>query len=98
MIISYGSVTLAIKEALYELRKTSKVKAGLFRIITLWPSPEKELKEIASRFDKILVVELNKGQYREEIERILGRKIEFMGRANGRTIDPNEIVEKVKNM
>ena len=98
MIISYGSVTLAIKEALYELRKTFKVKAGLFRIITLWPSPEKELKEIASRFDKILVVELNKGQYREEIERILGRKIEFMGRANGRTIDPNEIVEKVKNM
>lgn len=97
-IISYGSATLAIKEALHELRKDSSIKAGLFRIITLWPSPEKELKKIGEKYKKILMVELNKGQYREEVERILGRKVDFFGRANGRTIAPNEIIEKLKSM
>lgn len=97
-IISYGSTTLAIKEALHELRQDSSLKVGLFRPITIWPSPEKELKKIGEKFDKILMVELNKGQYREEVEKILGRKVEFMGRANGRTIAPNEIIEKLKSM
>lgn len=56
------------------------------------------MKKIGEKFKKILVIELNKGQYREEIERILGRKIEFMGRANGRTISPNEVIEKLRSM
>lgn len=97
-IISYGSATLGIKEALHELRQTNEIKAGLFRPITIWPSPEKELKKIGERFKKILMVELNKGQYREEVERILGRRVEFMGRANGRTIAPNEVIEKLRSM
>lgn len=97
-IIAYGSTTLSVKEALHELKKSGEVKAGLFRPVTLWPSPEKEIAEIGKRFKKILVVELNKGQYRDEIERILGRKVEFFGRANGRTITPHEIVARLKEM
>lgn len=99
VIIAYGSTTLAIKEALFEIKKSKiNLKVGLFRPRTIWPSPAKRIKEIGKKYEKILIVELNKGQYREEIERIVGRELEFFGRANGRTIDPNEIIAKLESM
>jgi 2-oxoglutarate ferredoxin oxidoreductase subunit alpha len=98
MIIAYGSVALAAKEAVNRLRADG-VKAGMFRPITLWPSPAKRMKELCDKFDKVLVVELNLGQYLEEIERASGRRdFTTFFRANGRAIAPIEIVEKVKGM
>ncbi len=43
MIIAYGSVSLAAKEAIRHLRADG-IKAGLFRPITLWPSPAEAMK------------------------------------------------------
>ncbi|PAF50304.1 2-oxoglutarate synthase subunit alpha [Helicobacter sp. 13S00401-1] len=99
-IIAYGSASLAVKEAFREMEEKGGIgkKVGLFRPITLWPSPEKELARLGKNFKKVLMIELNKGQYLEEVERILERKVEFMGRANGRTISPLEIIEKLKSM
>ena len=96
-IIAYGSTALAVKEAMIELKKLGK-KVGLFRPITLWPSPKTRLKQLGEKYKKILVIELNKGQYLEEIERVLLRKVEFMGQANGRSISPAQIIEKIKGM
>ena len=59
-IIAYGSVSLSAKSAIDSLRKDG-IKVGLFRPITLWPSPEKKLKEIGKKFKNILVTELNMG-------------------------------------
>lgn len=95
-IIAYGSVSLAVKAAIAKLRKEG-VKVGLFRPITLWPSPDKELKEIARKFDKILVTELNLGQYLSEIQRVTLRDdFKTLLKANGRPISPSEIIEKIK--
>jgi len=97
-IISYGSISRGAKEAVMKLRKDG-IKAGLFKPITIWPSPVEKLKEMGSRFEKILVVELNMGQYSEEIERVMKRDdFETILKANGRPIAPVEIVEKVKEM
>ncbi|CZE48004.1 2-oxoglutarate synthase subunit alpha [Campylobacter geochelonis] len=95
-IIAYGSVNLSARNAVDKLRKDG-IKVGLFRPKTLWPSPEKELKEIGKRFKKILVVELNMGQYYYEIERTMLRDdLKTLFKANGRPISPAEIIEKVK--
>ena len=96
-IIAYGSASLAVKEAIKELRSMGK-KVGLFRPVTIWPSPEKQLKALGEKFKKILVIELNVGQYVEEIERVMQRKVEFFGKADGRSILPSEIVKKVEEM
>lgn len=97
VIIAYGSVSLSVKEALKGLREQG-LKVGLFRPITLWPSPAKQLKALGKKFSKILVIELNKGQYRQEIERIMQRDVTFLGKANGRTISPTEIITTIKEM
>jgi 2-oxoglutarate ferredoxin oxidoreductase subunit alpha len=71
----------------------------MFRPITLWPSPSKRIKELCDKFKKVLVAELNLGQYIEEIERVSGRRdFTTLFKANGRPIAPLEIIEKVKGM
>ena len=98
LIIAYGSVSLAAKEAIRDLREES-IKAGLFRPITLWPSPAKRIKELTDRTKNVLVVELNIRQYTEEIERASGRlDLEGLYKVNGRAISPAEIVAKVKEV
>ena len=98
LLIGYGSASLAIKEAIMRLRDEG-IKAGLFRPITLWPSPEERLYELGQKFDKVLSVELNQGQYLEEIQRCMGRKdIEKLTKTNGRPFSPQDIIDKVKEV
>ena len=98
MIIAYGSLALSAREAINRLREKG-VKIGMFRPITLWPSPDKKIKELCDKFDKVLVTELNMGQYIDEIERVSGRRdFTTLFKANGRPIAPIEIIEKVKGM
>jgi len=97
-IIAYGSISRGAKEAVEKLRDEG-IKAGLFRPITIWPSPEKKLKEIGEKFEKIFVTELNMGQYLEEIQRVMKRDdFKTLHKANGRPIAPSEMVAKVKEM
>ena len=95
-VICYGSVSLAAKEAVDKAREAG-IKVGIFRPVTLWPSPEKKLKEIGKRFDKILVTELNMGQYHGEIVRCTLRDdLKTLFKANGRPLSPSEILKKIK--
>jgi 2-oxoglutarate ferredoxin oxidoreductase subunit alpha len=96
LLIGYGSASLAIKEAV-EVLRAEGVKVGMFRPITLWPSPEQRMYELGQKFDKVLSVELNQGQYLEEIQRAMGRKdIHKLTKTNGRPFSPADIIEKVK--
>ena len=98
MIIAYGSVSLAAKETIRHLRKDG-IKAGLFRPITIWPSPATKIKEYTDKIEKVLVVELNIGQYHSEIQRASSRlDIAGLFKVNGRAISPHEIVSKVKEL
>jgi 2-oxoglutarate ferredoxin oxidoreductase subunit alpha len=98
LLIGYGSASLAIKEAVNVLREQG-IKAGLFRPITIWPSPEARMNELGKKFDKVLVVELNQGQYLEEVQRSMGRlDINKLTKTNGRPFSPADIIEKVKEL
>ncbi len=98
LIIGYGSASLAIKEAINMLRKEG-IKVGMFRPITLWPSPEARMHELGQKFDKVLSVELNQGQYLEEVQRSMGRlDIAKLTKTNGRPFSPSDIIEKVKEL
>ncbi len=98
MIIAYGSLALSAREAINRLRDEG-IKVGMFRPITLWPSPANKIKELCDKFDKVLVTELNMGQYIEEIERASGRRdFDTLFKANGRPIAPLELIEKIKGM
>jgi 2-oxoglutarate ferredoxin oxidoreductase subunit alpha len=99
LIVCYGSVSLSARETIIRLRNEG-IKVGMFRPVTLWPSPETEMFELAKKFDpkKILVVEMNMGQYLREVERSMGNRPQFLSKVNGRAISPLEIMEKLREM
>lgn len=69
-ILAYGYTSRMALGAVNLLRKRG-IKAGLFRPVTLWPLPEKELKEAALQAVKVLVVEDSPDLFREDVERII---------------------------
>ena len=98
MLIAYGSVSLAAKETIRHLRAEG-IKAGLFRPITLWPSPATKIKEYTDKIKNVLVVELNIGQYHSEVQRAAARlDIDGLFKVNGRALSPHEIAAKVKEL
>ena len=97
VVVCFGGTTRAAIEAVNKARKKGK-KVGLFRPITVWPFPEKELDVLASRVKKIVVAEHNDGQMLREVERaVKGRcEISFIGRIDGTVIMPAEIEKELE--
>ena len=98
-IISYGATARSAIVSVDLLREQG-YKVGLFRPITIWPSPDRRLKELKENIDRFIVVEMNAGQYSLEVERIIGdsKKVLNYGRLNGELITPDEIVSFIKEV
>ncbi|MBQ4375301.1 MAG: 2-oxoacid:acceptor oxidoreductase subunit alpha [Erysipelotrichales bacterium] len=94
-IFCYGGTYRAALTAMEELRKKG-VKCGIFRPITIWPFPERELVKAASGLKRIIVAEHNYGQMVLEVERVVKNacEIKFVGKYDGTVITPEEIMEK----
>ncbi len=99
IILSYGSTARTARSAVNRLREDG-VKAGLFRPVTIWPFPEKRVRELADTCKGILVAEMNLGQLVLEVQRVVeGRvPVSHIGRANGEVLTPSELTAKVKEI
>jgi 2-oxoglutarate ferredoxin oxidoreductase subunit alpha len=95
-IFAFGSTARSAKLAV-QLAREKGVRAGLFRAITLWPFPEEEIEELASRSRILIVAEMNLGQMVYEVERCAhGRApIVRVNRADGEPITPDQILERI---
>lgn len=60
-MLVYGSTTRPAKGAI-EKAAEEGIEVELIRPKTLWPFPEKEVREVSERVDKIIVAEMNLGQ------------------------------------
>lgn len=86
LLIAYG----ALSRAAYYF----KDDCALYRPVRIFPVVE-EVKSIAPQYKRILVMEMNKGQYAHEIERILHREVECIPILGGR-IDLDEIKQEIR--
>ena len=97
LIITYGVTARAAKSVYKELAGAEK-PVHLLILKTLWPVPENVIREVAENVKRVVVVEMNLGQYVREIERILGDKnVDFCGQMDGGLISPDKIREAVTN-
>ena len=97
MIVAFGSAA-RIAEKAVELAADASLKVGLFRPITLWPFPEKQIAEVAKGKKGVLVVEINAGQMVQDVRLAVNGKVnvEHFGRLGGIVPDPEEIVNALK--
>jgi pyruvate/2-oxoacid:ferredoxin oxidoreductase alpha subunit/NAD-dependent dihydropyrimidine dehydrogenase PreA subunit len=77
------------------------VKAGLFRPITLWPFPIRELLPLAARAERIVVVEASHGQLEDELRLAMSHagapppRIQSIRRYGGMLPSQDEIVGRI---
>ena len=96
LIISYGVTSRAVEEACLMAQKNGRPSLSFLNLKTLWPVPEKLIFDTAAPFKRIVVFEMNMGQYVREIARVLrGRDIIFHGQMNGTLIRPETVLEVV---
>lgn len=97
ILVGFGIVSRVLRSAVDEARKQG-IKAGLFRPITLWPFPAKQLEAAALRADKVLVVELSNGQMLEDVRLTINgqRPVEFYGRVGGNVPVVEELLGKIE--
>jgi len=97
LLISYGVTSRAAEDACAVMEKKGKPVSTL-TLKTLWPLPKKLIREKAAPYRRIVVVEMNLGQYIDNIERILpDKKISFYGQMDGVLITPSKIMEVIEN-
>jgi 2-oxoglutarate ferredoxin oxidoreductase subunit alpha len=83
--------------AVAEARKLG-IKAGLLRLITIWPFPDDQIRRLADSVKGFVTVEINLGQIHREVERCAGGKVPvfLVGHPGGTIIHPDSVVKVLK--
>jgi 2-oxoglutarate ferredoxin oxidoreductase subunit alpha len=95
LVISYGVTAGAARVAVERARAAGIPVSGLV-VGSLWPVPERAIRSALAGVERVVVPELNLGQYRREVERLSGdREVIGVNRVDGELIDVDEILEAV---
>ncbi len=99
VIVSYG---ISVRTGLSAVDRAREMgyKAGLLRLITVWPFPEEMIREIAARVKGFITVEINLGQVHYEVERCTGGKAPayLVGSAGGKIIHPDKVLARIQEV
>ncbi|MCF0103994.1 MAG: 3-methyl-2-oxobutanoate dehydrogenase subunit beta, partial [Eggerthellaceae bacterium] len=99
VVVAYGASSRICINAV-KMAREKGIKAGLFRPISLWPFPTKELEKIIPTTEEFLCVEMNTGQMVEDVERfVCGRvPVSFYGVAGGLIPEPEEVLKRIEEL
>jgi len=95
LIISFGITGRTAREVFRRLKNSNK-KASVLIIHSLFPIPEKLLKSVSEKYNRIIIAEENlTGQYRMLIQHLFNGKEVIGVNKIGSMITPQEILEKI---
>jgi 2-oxoglutarate ferredoxin oxidoreductase subunit alpha len=94
LVISFGVCARAVPDAVKKMREEG-MKVSSAVPLTLWPVPENILKPLVRSHRRIVVAELNLGQYVREVERLATpeNEVRSVTRVDGLLIYPQQIAE-----
>ncbi|UCG64578.1 MAG: 2-oxoacid:acceptor oxidoreductase subunit alpha [Deltaproteobacteria bacterium] len=100
VMVSYGTVSRSARSAAH-LARAEGLRVGTFRMLTCWPFPDKEIRQMSECVNYMLVLENNKGQLYPYIkaEAAHACQVEFLGpQTLGQIHDPHYILSHIKEM
>ena len=74
LLVAYGSLARSVKEFILDKWRNGDYTYSFFRPISLWPSPINYIKPSLRNIEKVIVFEMNLGQYFLEVDRVLKDK------------------------
>ncbi|MCL2706941.1 MAG: 3-methyl-2-oxobutanoate dehydrogenase subunit VorB [Dehalococcoidia bacterium] len=97
VVVAYGATSRIAQNAIDAVRKEG-IKAGLLRLITLWPFPKKPLHELAQRASVFVAAELSMGQMAGDVELAIRcqKPVITCHRTGGVIITPEELLQKIR--
>jgi 2-oxoglutarate ferredoxin oxidoreductase subunit alpha len=95
-VVAYGSECRPALEAVEQARARG-IRAGLLKLATVWPVPEREIRALAQQCSRILAIEMNVGKYSGEIERVVGGLCDVVRVTKNRGLvhTPHEILKEI---
>jgi len=95
-VIAYGSVARSARRAVFDARQKG-IKAGLLKLITLFPFPRRFVEGILKQCRAALVPEMNMGQISREVKRVNPgvSVVKKYNRIDGQMITPHEIFQQL---
>jgi 2-oxoglutarate ferredoxin oxidoreductase subunit alpha len=99
IVVSYGISSRVAQPAIAKAKKDG-IKVGQFRLVTVWPFPEKRIRELASKVKAFVVPELNYGQIYYEVERCAcgNAKTALVPHAGGSVHNPEDIYNTIREV
>jgi 2-oxoglutarate ferredoxin oxidoreductase subunit alpha len=97
VVLAYGISSRVVQPAITRAREEG-VKVGQIKMVTVWPFPEKRIRELAGRLKALIMVEMNYGQVFLEMNRIAAGKCEtyLVGHAGGTVHKPDDVYNTIK--
>jgi 2-oxoglutarate ferredoxin oxidoreductase subunit alpha len=97
-VVSYGTPSRSARRAIRNARDEG-IKVGMLRLKTVWPFPEKEVAQLASEVDQIIVAEQNMGQVFHMVRAAAApTPVHLMAKPAGMPQLPQEILEKIREV
>lgn len=101
LIVSYGTMSRVCKTSI-DMMKEQGIEVGLLRPKTLFPFPEKEIYDAATKTSckAVISIEMSMGQMVEDVERSIKgkRKVDFYGECGGDIPTPEKIIEVIQGL
>ena len=95
IVLSYGITSRVALRAIQMAEEKGMNKIGKIRLITIWPFPEKRIRELASKVKAFVVPEMNYGQIVLEVERCAAGKCKtILVPHGGGTVHQPEVILK----
>jgi 2-oxoglutarate ferredoxin oxidoreductase subunit alpha len=93
-IVAYGSNARSVRNAIKQARKDG-IKVGMLRFKTIWPFPERQIKELSEKVDKIIVAEVNLGQLVHPVREYAKCDVFGLTHPGGAIHTPDDVLEKI---
>jgi len=98
IVVAYGTTSRSAMSAVRKAREEG-LRAGLLRLVTLWPFPDKKVSKLAKRVRAIVVPEMNYGQIVREVERAAKETpVVFIPRLGEDPHRPVEILDAIRSV
>ncbi|MBN1948338.1 MAG: 2-oxoacid:acceptor oxidoreductase subunit alpha [Candidatus Cloacimonetes bacterium] len=98
IVVSYGITSRTVIPGI-NLAKKKGIKVGYLRLITVWPFPEKRIRELAEKVSGFVVVEMNLGQIALEVERVAKSvPTRLVGHPGGGIHKPEDILKAIEEV
>jgi len=96
IVCAYG-ITARVARSAVQMAREQGIRAGMLRLITIWPFAEDRVRELAKRAKAFVVPEINYGQIVLEVERCAaGKKTVLVPHMGGGMHHPEDILAAIR--